>query len=311
MRVHLILVLVAFLWGINPPIMKIGLVHIPPMPYNAVRLFAALAVGCFVLRRMCIWLPLRREDWKTLTISSLGFFFFQLFFTFGVQLTTAGNSSLILGSLPVSVAIINHFHRIEKIQAHVIKGIIISLAGVSLMVTGTGKELSLVGDHTIGAVLLLFAQMSYGYYTVFSRPLSANYSAYQITAYILLISTGLFTIVSLPSVIAVDWQTVPWPGWASILYSGIFPLCLANCLWIWGTAKAGSTTAALYNNLSPVFAVVGGYLFLGETFGWLQFIGAATILVGLYISKGKNTKNETPKCDESDSLQNNKSRTPF
>ncbi|TWH49426.1 DMT family transporter [Sporomusa sp. KB1] len=299
MRVHLLLVLVAFLWGINAPIMKIGLIHIPSMPYNAVRLFAALAVGWLVLRRMCIWIPLRREDWKTLTISSLGFFCFQLFFTFGVQLTTAGNASLILACLPVSIAIINHFHQLESIKSHTITGILLSLAGISLMVAGTNTEISLAGDHTIGAVLLLFAQLSYGYYTVFSRPLSATYSAYQITAYILLISTGLFTLVSLPSVIAVDWQAVPWPGWASIVYSGIFPLCLANCLWIWGTAKAGSTTASLYNNLSPVFAVAGGYFFLGETFGWFQFIGAVTILVGLYVSKGKSTKTVTEKCNES------------
>jgi len=295
MRVHLLLVLVAFLWGINAPIMKIGLIHIPPMPYNAVRLFAALAIGWLVLRRMCIWVPLRHEDWKALTISSIGFFFFQLFFTFGVQLTTAGNASLILGCLPVSIAIINHFHRIETIKSQVIKGIILSLVGVSLMVAGTGKELSLAGDHSIGAILLLFAQLSYGYYTVFSRPLSVTYSAYQVTAYILLISTGLFTVVSLPSVLAVDWQTVPWPGWASILYSGIFPLCLANCLWIWATAKAGSTTASLYNNLAPVFAVGGGYFFLGETFGWLQFTGAVIILVGLYVSKGNNSKTTTKK----------------
>ena len=291
MRVHLLLAFVAFLWGINAPIMKIGLIYIPPMPYNAVRLFAALAVGWLILRRLCTWIPLKREDWKALAISSAGFFGFQIFFTFGVQLTTAGNSSLILACLPVSVAVINHLHRIEGIKPHTIKGIILSLAGVSLMVAGTGKELSLSGDHITGAVLLLIAQLSYGYYTVFSRPLTATYSAYQITAYILLISTGLFTVVSLPSVIAMDWSTVPWPGWSSILYSGIFPLCLANCLWIWGTAKAGSTTASLYNNLAPVFAVAGGYFFLNETFGWLQFAGAIVILAGLYIAKGTSTKN--------------------
>lgn len=290
MRVHLILALVALLWGLNPPVMKIGLLHIPPMPYNAVRLFAAFAVSWFVLRRLCTWLPLRHEDRKALIISGLGFFFFQLFFTFGLQLTTAGNSSLILGCLPVSIALINHFHRLEGIKPGVIQGIALSLAGIALMVAGTGKEVSLSGDHIWGGLLLLAAQMSYGYYTVFSRPLAVTYSAYQITAYILLISTGLFTLVSLPSMLTVDWQAIAWPGWASVIYSGVFPLCLANCLWIWGTAKAGSTTASLYNNLAPVFAVGAGYLFLGETFGWLQLVGAVIILAGLYVTKNRNAK---------------------
>ncbi|WP_371381579.1 DMT family transporter [Sporomusa aerivorans] len=290
MQVHLILALVALLWGLNPPAMKIGLMHIPAMAYNAVRLFAAFAIGWFVLRRLCVWVPLRKEDRKALVISSLGFFFFQIFFTFGLERTTAGNSSLILGCLPVSVAIINHFHRFESIKPGVITGIAISLAGVILMVAGTGKEVSLSGSHLLGALLLLTAQLSYGYYTVFSRTLSTTYSSYQITAFILLISTGLFAIISLPAILTVDWQGIPWQGWASVLYSGIFPLCLANCLWIWGAAKAGSNTASLYNNLAPVFAVGAGYLFLGETFGWLQFVGAAVILTGLYVAKTQSRK---------------------
>ena len=290
MQVHLILAFVAFLWGLNPPAMKIGLLYIDPMPYNAVRMLVALVVGWVVLRRMTSWQPLRREDWRVLVVSSLGLFFFQLFFTAGVQITTAGNASLILGCLPVSVAIINHFHRLERISKATMIGILVSLAGVVIMVTGTGKEISLTGGHITGALMLLAAQMSYGYYTVFSRRLIHVYSAYQITAYILLISTGLFLFVSLPSVLATDWQSVPWPGWVSILYSGLFPLCLGNCLWIWGTGILGSTKASLYNNLPPIFAVTIGYLFLGESFGWLQFSGAVIIFAGLYIAKGKGIK---------------------
>ncbi|MEN6414310.1 MAG: DMT family transporter [Veillonellales bacterium] len=286
-RVHLTLAFVAFLWGINPAIMKIGLLYVEPMPYNAVRMLAALTVGWIVFRRLGSWRPLLRKDWKTLLICSLGFFFFQIFFTKGVQLTTAGNASLILGGLPVSVALINHFHRLERIHRAAAAGILVSLAGVGIMVAGTGKEISFAGEHITGALLLLAAQLSYGYYTVFSRRLTAVYSSYQSTAYILLLSTGLFLLVSVPSTLATDWRAIPWPGWASILYSGLFPLCLANCLWIWGTGILGSTKASLYNNLPPVFSVALGYVALGEGFGWLQFIGAVTIFAGLYITKAK------------------------
>jgi len=299
MQVHLILILVAFIWGLNPPIMKIGLIHIPPMPYSAIRLFAALAVSWLVLRRLYTPVPFKQQDKKLLLISSLGFFFFHLFFTYGLQLTTAGNASLILGCLPVSVAIINHFHGFGSMKPVVMKGIFLSLLGVALMVAGTGKEINLSGDHIGGAILVLAAQISYGYFTVFSRPLSATYSVYQITTYVLLISTSLFGLVSLPSMIAVDWQAIPWLGWASVFYSGILPLCLANCLWIWATAKAGSTTASLYYNLAPVFTIAAGYLILGETFGWIQCFGAVAILTGLYISKGDGIKSVTNKCNES------------
>ncbi len=290
MHVHIVLTFVALLWGLNPPVMKIGLLYIAPMPYNAIRMLVAFAIGWVVLRRITIWQPLRREDWQALTVSSLGFFFFQIFFTEGVQMTTVGNASLILGCLPISVAVISHIHRFERIGAAMMAGIVVSIVGVGVMVAGTGKAISFTDEHAAGALMLFVAQMSYGYYTVFSRPLTNIYSAYQITAYILLLSTGLFILVSLPSMLAVDWQSVPWPGWASIFYSGLFPLCLGNCLWIWGTGILGSTKASLYNNLPPVFAITAGYLFLGETFGWLQLIGAIIIFLGLYISRGASLK---------------------
>lgn len=44
-QVHGVLVLVALLWGLNPPVMKLGLEEVPPMAYNAIRMVAALAVG--------------------------------------------------------------------------------------------------------------------------------------------------------------------------------------------------------------------------------------------------------------------------
>jgi len=81
---------IIFIWGLNPSIMKIGLIYIPPMPYNTLRLFVALAVALLILQRLYTQVPVRQQDRKTLLISSLGFFFFQLFFTFGLQYTTAG-----------------------------------------------------------------------------------------------------------------------------------------------------------------------------------------------------------------------------
>ncbi|MEG6586076.1 DMT family transporter [Dendrosporobacter sp. 1207_IL3150] len=298
MSVHIILAFVAFLWGINPPIMKIGLLYIEPMPYNAIRMVLALTAGWIVLRRLGCWQPVIREFWKPLIVSSLGFFLFQIFFTLGVQNTTAGNSSLILGCLPISVAIINHYHGLESINRKMLVSICISLFGVVIMIAGTDKEFSFSGTHVFGALMLLIAQMSYGYYTVFSRHLTSTYSAYQVTAYILLISTGLFILISIPSIMNVDWSTIPWPGWASILYSGLFPLCLGNCLWIWGTGILGSTKASLYNNLPPVFAVITGYIFLSESFGILQFIGASTIFAGLYLAKSSKTASQHDKLND-------------
>jgi drug/metabolite transporter (DMT)-like permease len=285
---ELALVMTTFLWGINPPAMKIGLLYVNPLPYNTARILVALT-GAWVI----LWLsktskPFLREDFKPLVmVSVFGFFVFQLFFTVGIQHTSAGNAALILGMLPVSVAIINKIFGLEKITLPILAGIVLSISGVVLIIYGSGSQLSLSGSHVNGVLMLLSAQAGYGYYTVFAKNLLERYSTYQVTAYVFTITTLLFGMMSIPELIEVDWLAVPAPGWFSVLYSGIFPLCIGNFLWIWGAGKIGSNKAAVYNNLLPVFAIAASYLLLGETFGMLQFAGAAVILAGVSITRRK------------------------
>lgn len=298
--VEIILFIVAIIWGINPPIMKLGLYDLPPMPYNTVRMIIATLTAWIFL-----WLSGTRRSFdkvdrkKLYMVSILGFFVFQLFFTVGVYRTTAGNASFTLSLLPVSVLIINKLFHIEKITKPALIGVVLSISGILLIVLGSGKEISLSGDHMIGTVFLLIAEAGYGYYTVFSKDLLSKYSTYQVSAYLITVTTVLFILVSIPSLTEVNWLNIPLMAWLSTLYSGIFALCIGNFLWIWGTGKIGSTKAAMYNNLSPVFAVIAAYFLLGETFGLLQMIGAAGIFGGIYVTRNRDKfcqKNQT--CDK-------------
>lgn len=284
--VYAVLVFVAFVWGLNPPIMKLGLMYVPAMSYNAARMIVALIAVWIALACSRTYRPFAKGDlFKAFLVGTVGFFLFQIFLTLGVQRTTAGNTSLILALLPVSVAIINKVCKIEDISKTVAAGILATMLGVVLIVLGSNSKLSLDDSHVIGILILLLAQATYGYYTVFSRELLAKYSTYQVTAYVILFSTFFFCLISLNEMVAIDWLQIPFPGWASIIFSGLFPLGIGNFLWIWGLGKVGSTKASLYNNLSPVFAVMAGYVILGETFGLLQCAGAAVIFAGLYLTK--------------------------
>lgn len=287
--VEAVLFIVAIIWGINPPIMKLGLYDLPPMPYNTVRMIIATVIAWIFLWLSGTHRPYEKIDRKKLySVSILGFFVFQLFFTVGVYRTTAGNASFTLSLLPVSVLIINKLFHIEKITKPALIGVVMSISGILLIVLGSGNEFSLTNDHMIGTLFLLLAEVGYGYYTVFSKDLLKKYSVYQVTAYLMTITTALFILVSIPSLMEVHWLTIPLTAWLSTLYSGIFALCVGNFIWIWGTGRIGSTKAAMYNNLAPVFAVISAYFLLGETFGLLQIIGAAGIFGGIYVTRNRD-----------------------
>ncbi|MDR1934186.1 MAG: DMT family transporter [Candidatus Accumulibacter sp.] len=280
------LLLVTVMWGMNPPVIKLGLQHIPPLPYNVARMLVGSVVAVLVL-----WLsgryrrPTRGDAWRFMRASIFGFFLFQILFAEGIDRTTAGNAAFMCCLLPLFVLLINRICGFDTIGRAVLIGIACSMAGIVLIVLGAGRELSMAGKHLFGALLLLGSQAGYAYYTVFSRELLDRYSTYQVTASLMVITTVLLLLVSLPAMRGVAWPDLPAQAWGSIAFSGVFGLCLANFLWIWGAGVIGTARASVFNNLTPVFAVVVAYFLLGETFGVLQAAGAALVMGGVYVTR--------------------------
>ena len=291
-RTHLaecMLLLVALLWGMNPPVIKLGLQYIPPLPYNVARMVVGSVVALIAL-----WMsgsyrrPSRADLWILFRASIFGFFVFQIFFTEGIQRTTSGNAAFMFCLLPVFVLLLNRFYGFDTINRAVVIGIACSIAGIVLIVLGAGRELSVAGNHLLGASLILLSQVGYAYYTVFSKELLDRYSTYQVTASMMLVTTILLLAVSVPDMRNVPWAALPASAWGSVVFSAVFGLCLGNFLWIWGSGVIGTSRSSVFNNLTPVFAVITAYFLLGETFGSMQAVGAVFVFAGVYITRNRD-----------------------
>ncbi len=283
------------MWGFNPVVIKIGLQYLPPEAYNLARMIVASLVALIALWFSGTWRrPNRTEAWAMLRISVFGFFLFQLCLIEGLQRTTAGNASFIMCLVPLSVLLLNKFYGLETISRALIAGIVCSVCGVFLIVVGAGKEFSLAGRHLLGTLLILVAQASYAYYMVSSKALQARYSVYQISAGHMVFTALLLSAVAWPETRQVRWLDLPAAAWGSVLFSGILALCVCNFLWIWGSGVLGTGRVAIFNNISPIFAVLAAYFMLGEAFGILQSIGAACVFAGVYITRHRRRPSAMP-----------------
>jgi len=285
-RVEIVLFIIVVIWGINTPVMKMGLLALKPLLYNACRLLlaAALALLALVLTKSYKAMPMR--DIKQLaSISIFGFFFNQVLVIFGMSQTTAGNASLVLATLPVEVALINRLFKIELISRQTAMGIVIGLLGVFFVVWGSNKEFSLFGPHMIGAALLLMGQACYAYYTVFSKQLINQYSIYQIIAFVMTTNAILFSLMALPELEQLQLGDISGTAWYSIIFSATFALFMANFVWVWVVGILGSTTASLYQYLCPVLSIAFASVFMNESFSILQCMGAAVTFLGLYLTR--------------------------
>ena len=102
------MLLVLLIWGVNFAIIKVALREIDPLAFAALRfgLATAMMVGLALAFERSLRIQ-RGDFWKLLGLGLLGNGIYQILFMSGIARTTAGNTSLILATAPIFVAILS------------------------------------------------------------------------------------------------------------------------------------------------------------------------------------------------------------
>jgi drug/metabolite transporter (DMT)-like permease len=277
---------VVFIWGINFVVMKIAFDELAPLLFNALRLTLAALLLLVVLWIREGWQPMPRRDWLKLAgLGLLGNTFYQVPFILGLELTTAGNSSLLIATIPVWAALLARLLGWERISWRIWMGIGLSFAGVLLVTSASSPEEVATGrPHFWGDVLTLLAAICWAAYTVFSKDVLIRYSPLRVSALTLAVGIVGLWIIALPSVLSTHWVEPAGWVWGAILYSGGLSIALSYVIWAAGVKHIGAARTAIYNNLVPVVTFIAAYVALRQPLGALEILGGAVVLTGIWIT---------------------------
>jgi drug/metabolite transporter (DMT)-like permease len=89
----------------------------------------------------------------------------------------------------------------------------------------------------------------------------------------------------IPQMLRMDWGAVGGAGWAALGYATVFSLVLAYLLWNRSVQAVGPSRTVVYMCLTPLVAVVGAAVLLGERPRPLQAVGAILIIGGVVLSR--------------------------
>ena len=280
------LLMMALIWGVNFPLIKVSLNQIPPLAFNALRFpLAAFTVLLILRARGGLSWP-QRTDWpRVIALGIVGNVVYQGFFIFGVDATLAGNASILLATTPVWTLALSTLRGHEKPGPGVWVGILLTLSGMSLVVFG-GELAVGVGDSTLkGDLLMVGAAITWSVYTVGSRGMVQKYGSIPVTAWTLWVGTIGLVALGSRSVLTSPVNQASGLAWFGVAYAGILAIGLAYVLWYRGVQRIGNARTAAYSNLTPVVALAVGWIWLGETPRSLQIAGAVVVLLGLSIAR--------------------------
>ena len=229
-----------------------------------------------------------RQNWKILALLALlSVPLFQTMVYEGLRTTTAINAVLMNSSAPVFTIACSWLLDRERATPLQIAGMLISLAGIVIIMTG-GEPSRLLqlelhsGDAWIIAAIPLWALFSV---LLKRRPAELGGVAFLfvICAMGVAMLAPLFlaqTIVSPPRPLTVE-------GVLAVLYVGIGASVVGFIFWNRGVAIVGANAAGFTLHLLPAFGTILAIIFLGEQFRAFHAAGITAILVGVLLATWK------------------------
>lgn len=283
---YLGLFLVTLIVGLSFFFVKIGLEGGNSYDLLAHRFTAAL-VALFLLRIFGVVKVEKMEmkEWGSIILVSLFYpilcFGFQ---TVGLEYSTASQAGIIFALLPVLTLIAGSLFLKEKSSLWQKVGIGLSLAGLAFIsFSGNGGE----GASLKGTTLLLLSVLSMVAYYMAGKRVMQRHSSITLTSAMVVIGFIIFNSISL-------YRHMGSGGFSSfiaplahrnfliaILYLGVLSSLVTTLLSNYALIHISTAQVSIFNNISPIIAILSGVLFLGESLVAVQIFGGVAVLGGV------------------------------
>jgi O-acetylserine/cysteine efflux transporter len=262
------------LWGLTVPLSKLALAWLTPGWLTLLRLAVAAPVLALVGRRG-LRDALRP---RVAGLGAVGYGAVLLLQNAGIAATSVSHAALLVGAVPVIVALIAAAQGQPVRQRVAWVGYALSLAGIGLIAGGHGGGASLRGD----LLVLGSASLSAAFIALQPGILSGRDPA-AVTA----VQFAAAALLAVPFALLSGGPPRAPTGWGDALAVAALALggtVLPFWLFAFGQSRVSPALAGAFVNLEPVVGATVGWLAFGEAAGARQLLGAAAVLAGIALS---------------------------
>lgn len=274
------LILLAAIWGGSFLFMRIAAPVLGAAVLIEYRvLFAAIflaVIGVFLQKKLDL-----RQHWKHYLI--LGLFNSAipfLMFAFAARTLSASLLAVLNATTPLWGTLIAAVWSRHMVSAKVLIGLALGTIGVALLVGF--DHVSTKPGAGIAIAAVLFASFNYG--------IASNYAKQAKTVEPFANAHGSMwasALLVLPVVPFFPAPAEPTVGiMAAVIALGVLCSGVAYLIYFRLIQDVGPSSALTVTFLSPLFGILWGVLFLGETVGWYTFAGAAIVIAGTALVTG-------------------------
>lgn len=282
--------LASILWAGNAIAGRLLVGSISPISLSALRWGLAalmlLPLGWRVLRPgSALW----HNKTRFLVLGLLGVGSYNALLYLALQTSTAINVTLIGASMPIWMLLIGAIFYKVKPRLLQLVGAIVSLFGVTIVLT-RGELASLLSvEAVLGDLLIMLATILWAFYSwMISRPGRSTEQQWPWAEFLMaqVIIGFLWTMLFEGVEIATGHAFIDLNYWTVglILFVAIGPSLVAYRCWGLGVSESGPTVAAFFSNLIPLFTALLSAAMLGDPPKLFHGLAFMLIVGGIIIS---------------------------
>jgi len=249
----------------------------PPLTALSFRFFLSGLLGIGIALALGQSLRLSRGQWRAVLIFGICQNALYLGLNFvGMQTVEASLAAIIASIMPLLVAAANWGLFQDRLSVAGILGLIAGFAGVAIIMAdrfGGGADVTGVVLCVLGVVALSVATL-----TVKSASSDGANLLMVVGLQLMVGSVALLPPALVLETFVVDWS---WEFIAAFIYTTLMPGLTATFIRFKLVGRIGSTRAATYHFLNPVFGVAIAAALLGERLSWWDLVGVLVITVGI------------------------------
>ncbi len=275
---HVLLALaVVAVWGTNFVVIRIGLDHLPPLTFAALRFTFALLPAVFFLKKPDV-------PWRNLAAYGvlIGAGQFGLLYIAMSGFISPGLASLVVQTQVFFTIGLAMWLAKESIRSF--QQVALALAAIGLVVIVAHTDASVT---PLGLILVLIAAASWAGGNAFSKAAGkVNMLAYVVWAS--LFSVPPLLVLALifegPQAMIQGVRTADTATWAAVLWQSVGNTLFGYAAWGWLLSRHPAAVITPMAMLVPVFGMGASALWLGESLPPWKLLAAGLVMSGLAIN---------------------------
>jgi drug/metabolite transporter (DMT)-like permease len=273
-----LLAALTLVWGLNWPVMKVGVSHLPPLSFRALSMLLGLPVLGAALVMMKVPFGVSRNQWPELMrLTVPNMLIWHVLAILSVQHLSSGRAAILGYTMPVFSALWGLSLYGDRLAARQALGVLAATVGVVLLLW---HEAGKITGAPGAASMMLVAAAIWALGTQMLRRTQIGLPTLTIAFWMTAITTGVMIVLAVVFESA-RWQWPSAPAWWAVLYNAVLIFGFAHAAWFTLARMLPPVASTLSVMLIPVLGAASGALALGETLHWQDAAAALLMVVAI------------------------------